>query len=289
MTDVMKAKNFNPINQQINMPALTEQEAKQVYKAYSDMFTALTYTNLLQKKSLGQSWFNANQQIQSFIQTKNKYNSVTAYMDKILNNHRKDLAKQMMTHPNRDKVIQVTPQQREKMTTQLNEAMKSAMQTINTLIEKYREKADKLKAQIEAQEKARQEKMLAQQRQIAEKLQQQMAQRAQQQSAQKPKTASTAPAKAANKPVRPARPAVSNPVQYQAMKQRQASIAKQAQTKSAPAKAPVKFVPQISATQKRTVAQFASAQQKLNALKAQKKQIQLFLINQNQRQNYRSA
>lgn len=249
---------FKALENQITMPELKDDEAKQVAQAYSDMFTALTYTNLLQGKSLGQSWFNAIGQIDSFIKTKDKYNSVTNHMQRMLNKHRKDLAKKMMTDPNRDKIINVSDQQRQQMTEKAKEMMQSAMKTVDALIEKYRQRAEKLKEKLAEEAKKRQEKLLKDAKRAEAKAKQAK-------KAEKPaeKVAPVAPAP--QKAVRPQSPVLSEFAKHKAAQQF-------AEFKAAPAQR----APQ------NTAAQLIAAKQKMKMLAAQRAQIQAYM-NQNQR------
>ncbi len=284
---------LNAMTDKIDMPDLKEEEAKQMSQAYSDMFTALTYTNLLQGKSLGQSWFNSVQQIDSFIKTKDKFNSVTNYMQRMLNKHRKILAKKMMTDPNRDKIIQVTDEKRQEMMQKINEKMQSAMQTINDLIEKYRAKAEKLKEKLEAEAKKRQEKLLkeAKKAEKAQKAKPATKPVTKEQVAPMPAVEKAAPAatqeKGAN--ARPPRPVLSEYAKHKAMQQMTATPAT-----TQPAKAPVATnapaqttaKPAVATQKNNTAAQFVDAQQKIKMMQLQRARIQMFI---NQNQNQRAA
>ncbi len=280
---------FKALENQITMPKLSGDAAKQVSRAYSDMFTALTYTHLLQGKSLGQSWFNAIGQIDSFIKTKDKYNSVTNHMQRILNAHRRDMAQKMMTDPNRDKIISVTPEQRAEMTQVAHQKMQYAMQTINKLIEKYREQAEKLKAKLVAEAKKRQEKLLkdakkAQKLQKSQKIKPVAAT-----AAKMDKTADAAPQSVqatkpapqrTPEPARPQRPVLTEFAKHKAAQQTNNPMVTQTARHTQPAQ-PAK--PAAAVQQKNnTAAQFINAKRKMQMLAMQRARIQM-LMNQNQR------
>ncbi len=270
---------------QITMPELKDDEAKQITQAYSDMFTALTYTNLLQGKSLGQSWFNAIGQISSFVKTKDKYNSVTACMQRILDQHRKDLAKKMMTDPNRDKIIQVSSEKHKEMTAKTNEMMQAALQTVNKLIEKYRAAAEKLKQKANEEAKKRQQALLkaaqksqkAQPTTVAAPKQTAAPVVATQQAA----AAKTTPAAPQFGP-RPQRPVLGGFVHYKAA---QKNLMQQ-QPAAKPAQKPATAAQVTKPAPNNTAAKLANATQKLKTLTAQRARIQIFI---NQWQNQRTA
>ncbi len=139
------------------LPKLTDKERATIADAYQKLFTAFTYANLIQKKPLGQSWYNANRQVESYIATQSKYNPAMIEMCELIACHRKDLSKTMMTHRDKDCVMNVAPAQVPQIQKQIADTVKTAMASIGDIVKKYQNVAEKLRAEQEKLSAARQE------------------------------------------------------------------------------------------------------------------------------------
>ncbi len=147
MLDQMNMNNHRMIAGMENMPKLSDQEQQAAVEAYLKMFRALTYQNLLNGKTLGAAWHDATRQMESFINSKDKFNPAAKQIADILATHKKDIAKMTMTHKNKDKVIKVTPQQREKLQSRISAELRDGQSGLNKIITKYQPYADKARTQ----------------------------------------------------------------------------------------------------------------------------------------------
>ncbi len=148
MINQTNATQTRNITAQAPQKKLSPAEIKEITRAYTQMFVALTYTNLMRGQTLGQSWYSAMKQMESFIGTKDKFNAAATQIKSVLDEHRKKLSRQMMTHPNRDKKAVIAPQHREKIQAQINKNMQAGMGALNKIVGKYQPLADKMRAEI---------------------------------------------------------------------------------------------------------------------------------------------
>lgn len=121
---------------------------KSIAKWYGSMFFALTRAHLLQGKTLGKAWHDAIKQMESFIQTKDAMNPIVQKLQGLVKRHRKKLAKKMMTPPNRNKVIRITPELRAKILAKNSERMRFGQNGLNQIIAKYQPVAVQRRAEL---------------------------------------------------------------------------------------------------------------------------------------------
>lgn len=301
MKNDINEKILQSVMEQAKIPDLKGNDAQEITGAYSDMFSALTYMYLLQGNTLGQSWYNAIKQMESFIRSKDKFNAVTNHLTQILNTHRKDLSKQMMTDENRDKIIMVTPEKREQMKVELNEKLKSAMEKINRQVEKYREQAEELKKEIakEAEkrahkladdiEKAKKEKAKAKKKENAQNIQKPAVNEPISEkndtinpnSARPPRLNNNGPVNALNGPM------ITTPVRYE---QHQGPVAVQSSPVTPTSEThESNNALQMPKQQQTTAQKLHNAKQCMQLLAAQRQQMQQFIQMYNQHQNQHVA
>ncbi len=139
-------------------PKLKDAEIRAMEKSYVQMFSALTYQNMLSKQPLGQAWYSALKQMESFVATKDKFNPAAAEMHKIFTQHKKHISKLAMTHKNKDRVINPTPQQRAQMQSRISADVNAGKDAMNKIITTYKPFADQARSAMEklAAEKAKQ-------------------------------------------------------------------------------------------------------------------------------------
>ncbi len=148
MMNEINAYQTRNIAGQSPLPKLNQQEIQKITQAYTKMFVALTYTNLLQGQTLGKSWFNAMQQMKSFVAAKDEHNAAAGQIKTVMDEHNKQLAKQMMTHPKRDQRAEIKPEHKKEIQAQISQNMNSGLKEMNQMIEKYQPMAEKMRAEL---------------------------------------------------------------------------------------------------------------------------------------------
>ncbi len=125
------------------MPELARPERRAVAKFYAHMFAALARTNMLRGMSLGQSWYNAIEQMKSFARTRGANNPVARELNNLIQSHNKRLSKLMMTHPQRDTVVSVPPEQCAEIQARIAKQLKMGQDGLNQMVAKYQPVANR--------------------------------------------------------------------------------------------------------------------------------------------------
>ena len=100
--------------------------------AYFDLFFGLAGANWgRDDKSLGAAWYEALGQIKSMIAAKDKSNPVAMYMNQIFAAHNAKWSQIVMTNPNREKKLELTPADRAKWSQECAKQIGGAMGVIN--------------------------------------------------------------------------------------------------------------------------------------------------------------
>ncbi len=130
------------------IPKLTDKEKKIARDMYARMFRALAYKNLLKGSTLGQAWYDAMKQMESFVNGKDEYNPAAKELHAIWSGHKKTIEREVMTHPMRDMVIKVPEKDRPMLEKRVSMELASGQGGLNKIVEKYKPIAEQTRAEI---------------------------------------------------------------------------------------------------------------------------------------------
>lgn len=116
---------------------LSAEDKKKISSAYFQLFYALSFTNWIQGKSLGQAWYKAIEQMKSFISSKNPENPTIMYMRQIFAAHKTKWSQHIMTSPLKDKVLELTPEKKQEWNMKVAKSVNEALKILNEKIALY--------------------------------------------------------------------------------------------------------------------------------------------------------
>jgi len=123
-------------------PQLSAEAKKKLSQAYFDLYFGLAGANWGRgDKTLGAAWYEALGQIKSMIAAKDKSNPAAMYLNQIHAAHNAKQAQIMMTNPNKDARLEITPDARAGWSRECAKKVGDAMSVINAAISKYQQKA----------------------------------------------------------------------------------------------------------------------------------------------------
>ena len=123
---------------QNQLPELTGAEKKKLADAYSDLFFGLAGANWARgNATLGEAWYQALKQIDGMIGAKNKNNPAAMYLNQIHVAHRAKWSQTIMTHPQKDKHMEMSPESKQKWSSTCAKNIGAAMAVINFIITRY--------------------------------------------------------------------------------------------------------------------------------------------------------
>lgn len=131
---------------------------KQLSTAYFQLYFGLSGINWANKNySLGMAWQKALTQIDAFVQSKRKDNPAAMYLHQINAAHKTAWPQQIMTHAQRDSMLQATKEKEAAFRKYSQDQVKSALGTISLILARHQVKDIQLAA--EQQEEATQTKI----------------------------------------------------------------------------------------------------------------------------------
>lgn len=111
---------------------LTDAEKSAISRQMFTLFFGLTMANWAQNKPLGAAWHTSIQQMESFLASKDNNNLAVSYMKTEFARYRNYVARQSMTHPNRDMKLNLSPDLKDHFMAFANDATRSALDKLNT-------------------------------------------------------------------------------------------------------------------------------------------------------------
>ncbi len=146
-------------------PTLTPEQKRIIRVQMLHLFFGLAMTAWLNGKTLGAAWHDAIRQMESFLASKSTRNPAVQYMRDAFASYRAYIARQTMTHPNRDLTINVSPEIADRLKSFAAGATHSALGKLNTTFSQftipasrpntYADAVKKLQTQIQMQMYAR--------------------------------------------------------------------------------------------------------------------------------------
>ncbi len=104
---------------------------RDIDRAMMRMFAGLSLTNWLRGMTLGAGWYESMRQMESFVATKTPTNPAVAYMRERFEAHRTHIARNAMTHPNREMILNCDDNVRGKLSTIAAQITRDAMGKLN--------------------------------------------------------------------------------------------------------------------------------------------------------------
>lgn len=126
---------------QVNkLPELSPEEKKQLSGAYFELFFALTASNWANKgKTLGQAWYTALQQIESWIKAQNGLNPTTLYLKQLFASHKVKWQQVMMNSKNKDQVLECSLEELAAWKSKAAKDTSKNLEILNSIMKKYKE------------------------------------------------------------------------------------------------------------------------------------------------------
>ena len=118
-----------------NVPKLSPEMQKDIKKQMLNMFFGLTMSNWTRGKTLGAAWHDATQQMGAFLASKSATNPAVAYMATEFAKHRATVARQSMTHPNRDLTLSLPPEMLDKIQAKAAAAVNAGKDNLKNIFE----------------------------------------------------------------------------------------------------------------------------------------------------------
>lgn len=132
--DILMCKNAKGLP-----PQLSQQHKQMLTNAYLDLFFGLAGTNWARDgKTLGGAWYRALQQIEGLMGAKNKSNPAAMYLNQIFAAERAKWSQIVMTHPQKDTVMELSQSAKQKWTSLRAKQVGNAMADIDVIIQFYK-------------------------------------------------------------------------------------------------------------------------------------------------------
>lgn len=132
MTIIAGDKAQNP-----NEKQLSADDKKKISDAYFKLYYGLTFANWMRGGTLANAWFQALEQVKSFISSKNAQNSAAMYMRQVNAAHNARWSKIIMTNPNKDKTVQCPPDKKQELNALINRDINQGLASLNEVLGKY--------------------------------------------------------------------------------------------------------------------------------------------------------
>lgn len=128
-------------------------DRKIIVDAYLKLFYGFAWVNWANKYSLGRAWQTSLGQCGAFVQTKNKQNPATKYLNNVFESHKKYWSRVIMTHNSSENKISAD----DKKIKQLREygalMIRQAMDSINLVLGRYNARAEQMITKAQMQNK----------------------------------------------------------------------------------------------------------------------------------------
>lgn len=135
-------------------------DKKKLSDAYIKLFIGLSFSNWLRGQTLGQAWYNALEQLKSYIATKDKNNPAAMYLNQVYAAHSTKWKQVVMTNPNKDAKIECPPELKQKWTEFAAKDTSGALSVLNgTLAQFAIKESAKTKSGLQTDYMAAQQKL----------------------------------------------------------------------------------------------------------------------------------
>ena len=128
----MPPRNSNDASQ-----LLPTRDMQTITHAYQDLFTGLSATNWSQNMTLGAAWHKAIRQIDTMIGARDENNPAVQVVSQVHTIYRAHWAKESMTSPDKDKMMNLSPESMQKWKTENAARASAALGAINVIVTKH--------------------------------------------------------------------------------------------------------------------------------------------------------
>lgn len=123
--------------QKTNEKKLSEKDKQKISSAYFQLFYNISFSNWLKGMTLGEAWYRAINKMKTFIASKSPENPATMYLRQIFSAHKTKWAQLIMTSPEKDTVIECSPEKKQEWMARIGTSINKNLTEINNTAGNY--------------------------------------------------------------------------------------------------------------------------------------------------------